>query len=199
MRRRVGAVLVALVVGALMLSACGTQDTAFNGRRLDNTWPASPIALTDTSGAPYSLATNTESHKLTLVFFGYTHCPDFCPLVMNNIAAAFNRLDNSDRADTGMVFVTSDPARDTGPVLRRYLDGYNKDFVGLTGSLSAITKVGAPFHVYISSGRLLPSGGRDLGGHSTFVLGLENGKAMAIWQESTSATEFASDIHTLLS
>jgi protein SCO1/2 len=196
--RKFLAAAVALVA-ALTLAACGTGDGAFTGRRLENAWPASPVALTDTSGSPYSLATNTEDHKLTLVFFGYTHCPDFCPLVMNNIAAAFNRLTTSDHANTGMVFVTSDPARDTTTVLRDYLNGYNKDFVGLTGSLASITKVARPFYVYVDSGKKLASGGYDLGSHSTFVLGLEAGKAIAIWNEGTSATKLASDIHTLLS
>ncbi|HJQ04033.1 MAG TPA: SCO family protein [Nocardioides sp.] len=197
--RRTVVVAVALVVAALTLAGCGSKDTSFSGDRLENTWPASPIELTDTSGAPYSLAKSTEDHKLTLVFFGYTHCPDFCPLTMNNIAAAFNQLDGSDRADTGMVFITSDPARDTGSVLRGYLDRYNSSFVGLTGSLAAITKVATPFHIYISSGKLLPSGGRDLGGHTTLVLGMEDGKAVALWKQGTTANQFASDIHTLLS
>lgn len=197
MRRPVSAALA--LVAVLALAACGTNDQTFSGDRLENTWPASTTRLTDTAGKPYSLAEDTKGHKLTLVFFGYTHCPDFCPLVMNNIAAAFNRLDSADRADTGMVFVTSDPARDTTDVLRGYVDRYNSAFIGLTGSLAAITKVAAPFHIYISSGRLLPSGGRDLGGHSTLVLGVEDGRAVVVWKQGTSATQFASDIHTLLS
>jgi protein SCO1/2 len=196
--RRTAAALVVALAAALALSACGSDDATFSGDRLEHTWPASPIPLTDTSGAAYSLARDTSDHKLTLVFFGYTHCPDLCPLTMNNIAAAFNRLDAADRADTGMVFVTSDPSRDSGPVLRRYLDGYNKDFVGLTGPLDTIEKVATPFHIYISSGKLLPSGGRDLGGHTTLVLGVEDGKAVVLWKQGTSATQFASDIHTLL-
>jgi protein SCO1/2 len=118
---------------------------------------------------------------------------------MNNIAAAFNRLDATDRADTGMVFVTSDPTRDTTSVLRTYLDGYNKSFEGLTGPLKTIIKVGEAFHVYISSGQKLPSGGYDLGGHTTYTFAVEGGKAVAFWEQSTSATQFAADIHTLLS
>ena len=118
---------------------------------------------------------------------------------MNNIAAAFNRLDDSDRDDTGMVFVTSDPARDTTSVLRGYLDGYNKSFVGLTGPLPTIIQVGDAFHVYINSGKKLPSGGYDLGGHTTYVFAMEGGKAVAFWEQSTSAPQFAADIHTLLS
>ncbi|MCL2542090.1 MAG: SCO family protein [Nocardioidaceae bacterium] len=198
MRRKTLLGVALALVAALGLAGCGTKDGTFSGDRLKSVWPASTVALTDTHGSPYSLATDTEDHRLTLVFFGYTHCPDLCPITMNNIAAAFNRLDDRDRARTGMVFVTSDPRRDTTSVLRSYLDGYNKSFVGLTGSLPAITRVATPFHIYISSGKLLPSGGRDLGGHSTIVLGMEDGKAVVLWKQGTSATEFASDIHSLL-
>lgn len=197
MRRTAPALALAL---ALLLGACGSGDGgAFSGRRLENPWTVPGIALKDTDGSSYSLASGTQDHPLTLLFFGYTHCPDFCPLVMNNIAAAFNRLSDEDRDDTGMVFVTSDPARDTGPVLRHYLDGYNRSFVGLTGPLGTIVKVGDALHVYVSKGKKLASGGYDTGTqHSTFVLGIEDGQAVAMWDEATSATDFATDIHTLL-
>lgn len=196
--RRTRLLAVALVA-TLMLTACGGSTGAFAGHRLENPWRASDVALTDTSGSPYSLGRSTKDHPLTLVFFGYTHCPDFCPLVMNNIAAAFNRLDEDDRSKTGMVFVTSDPPRDTPSVLRTYLDGYNKSFVGLTGKLPAIMKVADSFHVYISDGTKLPSGGYDVGGHTTYTFAVEDGKAVAYWEQSTSAPQFAADIHSLLS
>jgi protein SCO1/2 len=196
-RRTLGAAVA--LVAALALAACGSDTASFTGDRLHHVWPASDVALTDTSGSAYSLASDTQDRALTLVFFGYTHCPDLCPITMNNIAAAFNRLDSSDRDKTGMVFVTSDPSRDTAGVLRDYLDGYNKTFVGLTGPLSAIERAATPFHIYISSGKKLPSGGYDLGGHSTIVLGVEDGKAVVLWKQGTSAAQFASDIHTLLS
>ncbi|GAB2989247.1 SCO family protein [Nocardioides montaniterrae] len=190
--------MVAALVATLVLTACGGGPGGFTGRKLENPWPAPTQALTDTDGSAYSLAKDTTDKKLTLVFFGFSHCPDFCPLVMNNIAAAFNQLDAADRARTGMVFVTSDPARDTTKVLRAYLDGYNKDFIGLTAPIGKIITAASALHVYVNDGKKLPSGGYDLGGHSTFVLGLQDGKADVMWQESTSAAQFASDIHSLL-
>ena len=193
---------LALTTGLLLLLAgCGGGGgpEKFSGIRLDQPYTAPTVELTDTDGAPYSLARDTDK-PLTLVFFGYSHCPDVCPLIMNNIAAGFNRLDDSDRADTDMVFVTTDPERDDEATLRRYLDGYNSDFIGLTGDLKDIIKAGDPLHLYVNDGKKLPTGGYDLGGHSTFVLGIDDHhEATVIWNQETSATEFASDIHTLLS
>jgi protein SCO1 len=190
----------AALAGLLLLAACGgSSGTEFAGARLDEPYQVPGIPLTDTSGAPYSLTEDTD-RPLTLVFFGYTHCPDLCPMVMNNVAAGLNRLDDDDREKVDLVFVTTDPARDDSAVLRDYLDGYGEGFVGLTGELRDIVAAGEPFHLYVSDGKKLPGGGYDLGGHSTYVLGIdEEAEAVVVWNQETSAVEFANDIHTLLS
>ncbi|TIC88599.1 SCO family protein [Nocardioides sp. GY 10113] len=198
-RRSRGAAVALGLALALLATACGSSDGSdFAGRRLDNPWPAADVALTDTDGASYSLATDTRENAVTLLFFGYTHCPDLCPLVMNNVAAAMNRLSDEDRERVGMVFVTTDPARDDEAALRRYLDSYDPSFVGLTGDLDTIIEVGKPVKVYVSDGQQLPTGGYDLGGHTTSVLGLQDGEATVVWNEETTAPEYADDIHTLL-
>ncbi|KAA1417878.1 SCO family protein [Nocardioides humilatus] len=190
---------VGVTAVAFLLAACGGEPEEFSGIELDQPYAAPTVELTDTDGLPYSIAADNDK-PLTLVFFGYTHCPDVCPLVMNNIAAGLNRLDESDRDDVAMVFVTTDPERDDEQVLRAYLDGYGKDFIGLTGDLADIIAAGDPLHLYVNDGKKLPTGGYDLGGHSTYVLGIDDhDEATVIWNQETSATEFASDIHTLLS
>lgn len=187
-----------IAVLGLLLAACSSGDSEkFSGTRLDNPYVAPDIALTDTDGSPYSLATDADK-PLTLVFFGYTNCPDYCPMVMNNIAAAMNRLDDADRKDVDVVFITTDPARDNAKRLRSYLDDYDSSFIGLTGDLEKVIQIGDPLAIYVSDGKKLPSGGRDLGGHTTSTLALEGGKAIALWNQETSNTEFAADIHTLL-
>jgi len=189
---------VLLVLLAVSLAACTSAPDTFTGSRLQKPYQAADIALTDTSGSPYSLGQDTTK-PLTVVFFGYTHCPDYCPMVMNNLAAAMNRLDAEDRKQVDVVFVTTDPARDDQATLRRYLDRYDKSFIGLTGDLETIIEVGDPLHVYVNDGVELPSGGYDLGGHSTFTLAIDSDhKAIALWNQETSSTEFAADFHTLL-
>ncbi|WGX94619.1 SCO family protein [Nocardioides sp. L-11A] len=195
--RRLAALLA--MVG-LLASACssGSEPEDFTGIRLKNPYQAADIALTDTGGAPYSLGADTTK-PLTVVFFGYTNCPDFCPMVMNNLAAAMNRLDADDRASVDVVFVTTDPARDDEKTLRAYLDKYDKEFIGLTGDLDTIIEVGDPLAIYVNDGVKLPTGGYDLGGHSTFTLAIDSShEAVALWNQETSSTEFAADIHTLL-
>jgi protein SCO1 len=99
--------------------------------------PKPAIVLTDTAGRPYNLARATAG-KVTLVYFGYTHCPDLCPINMALAAAALRDLPASERRQITVVFITTDPARDTPQVIRAWLDRFNANFVGLTGSVSAI-------------------------------------------------------------
>lgn len=198
MRDQLRAALALVVVGLLVAACGGSGEKEFSGNRLETPYQAPDVALTDTSGKPYSLAADTDK-PLTLVFFGYTHCPDFCPMVLNNIAAGINQLDDADAKRVDVVLVTTDPARDDEKTMRTYLDRFNKSFIGLTGDLDTVIEVGDPLHVYVSDGKKLPTGGYDLGGHSTFTLALDSDdEAVALWNQETSAKEFATDIHTLL-
>lgn len=198
MRRFLIAVLLAL---GLLTSACGSggggADPKFYGITHD-AYQVLPDQLTDTAGKPFSLVNNT--HKpLTLVFFGYTHCPDICPMVMSSLASALTRLSDGDKSKVQVIFVTTDPARDTPQVLRTYLDRYNKAFLGLTGPIAEISKIALPLAVYVAQGQKLPSGGYDLNTHSTQVTAIgADHKARVLWDMDTSSAQFASDIHTLL-
>jgi len=98
-----------------------------------------PITLTDTSGASYNIVARNP-HNVTLVYFGYTHCPDVCPTTMADIAQALRQTTAAVRSHVTVVFATVDPTRDTLPVLRHWLDGFNPAFVGLRGSLRSVIK-----------------------------------------------------------
>jgi protein SCO1/2 len=92
------------------------DDRGYEGAYLDTPYVVPAISLPDTSAEPYSVA--TAKAPLKVVFFGYTKCPDICQIVMSTIASAVTRLDAEQRDQVEVVFVTTDPARDTGPVLR---------------------------------------------------------------------------------
>jgi protein SCO1 len=192
--------VVGLVLGVLLaLTGCSASNVKagdLHGTILDPPFTVSKQDLVDTDGNVYSLATNT--HKpLTLVFFGYTNCPDICGTVMGNLASAMTRLDDRDRAQVDVVFVTTDPERDTGPVLRRYLDRFDTSFIGLTGPIDQIAAVGRS--VAVGMGQKLPTGGYDVNAHTTQVTGIDSDdEAPIYWGRSTSSLQFAQDIHTLL-
>jgi len=186
----------------LGLAGCGGDDVKpgeLHGKVLDPPFTVSKEALEDTEGDPYSLATSTDK-RLTLVFFGYTNCPDICGTVMGNLASAMTRLDSKDRDQVDVVFVTTDPERDTPEVLRGYLDHYDKSFIGLTDDPSKINVIAAVAKsVAVGMGDKLPTGGYDVDAHTTQVTGIDSDdQAPIYWSQSTSSAQFAADIHTLL-
>jgi protein SCO1 len=164
---------------------------------LDEQYVAPDVTLTDDSGAPYDLATD-PTKPLTLVFFGYTNCPDICQAVMASLASALTRLDDAQRARVDVVFITTDPVRDDRATLRTYLDRFDAQFIGLTGDLDDIKAAGEPFHVFVVKGVKLPSGGYEVD-HSTQVIALNGqGRTPIVWTYGTSSAQFASDIIRLL-
>ncbi len=104
---------------------------------LDKPFEKPDLVLTDTQGKEYDLRERTAG-KPTLIYFGYTHCPDVCPLTMNNVAVAKKQLSQAERDKLQIVFVTTDPERDTPAALGKWLKGIDPQIVGLTGEFDTI-------------------------------------------------------------
>ena len=195
---------VLLVAALLLLAGCSSasggssDDTGgLHGTRLGQPYAVPAAPLTDTEGAAYSLADQTDK-PLTLVFFGYTNCPDICQMVMANIASALTRLDADERKRVEVAFVTTDPARDDRATLRDYLARFGDGLVGLTGRLPQILDVGESFHIYIDKGPKLASGGYEVT-HDTHVFAIDgDDEVPVLWDADTSAADLADDISTLL-
>jgi protein SCO1/2 len=102
------------------------------------------FTLDDTEGKPFHFANDTHG-DVTLLYFGYTNCPDVCPLHLSNIASALKQMDPADAAKVKVVFVTTDPNRDTPERLRSWLNNFDKRFVGLTGNLDSVNAIQARY------------------------------------------------------
>ncbi len=95
-----------------------------------------PFNLVDHHNKAFTKA-NFEG-KWSLVFFGFTHCPDVCPTTMATLAKLVKNLDDEVQAETQVVLVSVDPARDTPEVMAQYVPYFNPDFVGVTGEFIGI-------------------------------------------------------------
>ena len=109
------------------------DESAWRGTLLGDPWTKPEFTLTDINGQPFDFRAGTDGY-LTLLFFGYTHCPDVCPLHMANLAAVLDTLPGDVRVNTKVVFATTDPARDTPVALKKWLGNFNPTFIGLTGT-----------------------------------------------------------------
>lgn len=198
--RRLG--LVGGLLLALVLTACSRVEAPVGDEVVgaeidaDKLYATSATPLRNTDGEPQAL--DAVEKDLTLVFFGYTHCPDICGIVMSTVASALNRLEPDLRERVDMVFVTTDPARDDEEVLRGYLDRIDPSFEGLTGDLDDILEVGRSVKVAVEEGEKLPTGGYDVA-HSDHVTGLDaDGNGFIVWTREVSSGDLAGDIERLL-
>ena len=126
------------------------------------------FTLTDTSGAPFDFWSKTQG-SVTLLFFGYTHCPDMCPLQMHIIAQALKHIPAAAAEQLKVVFVTTDPDRDTPAVLRVWLDRFDRHFIGLTGTQAAINAAQIAANLApAKKSPVRPNGAYEVG-HAAFV------------------------------
>jgi len=112
-------------------------EAMYRGGQVTPPLPKPRFILTDTSAAPFDFWRKTEGY-VTLLFFGYARCPDQCPLHMAKIAMGLKEAPKGLADQVKVVFVTTDPTRDSPQILRSWLDRFDERFIGLTGSEGAI-------------------------------------------------------------
>ncbi|WP_336031536.1 SCO family protein [Geodermatophilus sp. FMUSA9-8] len=208
---------VAAAVAALIgLGACATgaepgpaadvvgagDDDGFAGTLLaDPPVPRPALVLPATDGRAYDLT--ADSDGVTALFFGYTRCPDICPTTMADVAAARRELPRSAQDRVTVVFVTEDPANDTPPVLRAWLDRFDEDFVGLVGGDARTRDVLTDLHLTATEGHVDPptSAPHGDGGfeHSgvVYIFGPDDERTV-VHTGGTTVAQYASDLRELL-
>ena len=211
MRRAAG-----LLAAAALLAGCGTSarhastaastaggapETPPNGLHglVPTPLPVKPqFVLTDTAGKPYDFDGAT-AEKLTYLFFGYTHCPDACPATMSYLAYALRTVPAAVRKQVDVVFVSVDPRRDTGPVIRRWLDHYNPAFVGVRGTVKQIGvlehEAGVPTAIAV---RRHGSVAYEVEHSSILFVYSPDDRAHVVYAQGFKASDYAHDMPLLL-
>jgi protein SCO1 len=153
--------------------------------------PRPSFTLTDTAGRPFSFGQATSGHP-TLLFFGYTQCPDVCPTTMADIRTALASLPLTEQQKVYVVFVSTDVRHDTAAAVRTWLGqftgGVHATFVGLIGSQAQIDAAQTAAHITLAT-----DGGLT---HSARVLlyGADNYARVSFLQGSDEAQQMAHDM-----
>lgn len=182
---------------AMVLTACGTDVASdqLQGVVIENPLPKGDFVLTDTEGQAFDFARETEG-KLTLLYFGYVNCPDICPVHLAQIAEVFSQHPEVAR-ESEVVFVSVDPTRDTPNVIRDFLDNFDSDFVGLTGSPEEL--VTAQEAVGVPPARITGDGEDYVVDHAGWVIAYApDGLNHTIYPFGTRQTEWTNDLRALL-
>ncbi|MCC9309358.1 SCO family protein [Kitasatospora sp. RB6PN24] len=210
--RLAGAAALALTA-ALSLSACGSgsgahaagpaavskeaSNSPYQGTVLTKHFDKPDLTLTDTSGQPFDLRRRTAG-RTTLLFFGYTSCPDVCPTTMGDIGVAMQKLPADQRAKIDVVFVSTDPQRDTPKVLRTWLDSFDKDFIGMTGDLDKVKEAAKSLGILVED-PVVNKDGSVTSSHGAQVLAFlpSDDKAHVLYLSNTDTATFAHDLPLL--
>ncbi len=159
------------------------------------------VTLQTTGGESYNLK-NVASNKILLLYFGYTHCPDECPTTMADLATALRHSPQWVQDDVEVAFVTTDPKRDTPPVLRKWLDNFNPGFVGLTASPYLIAQ--AEKETNIPLAEQVPAKPKDKVGkyainHFAAAIGYDrSGQIAVLYPAGVSPDDIAKDLPVLV-
>jgi protein SCO1/2 len=172
------AVLVPLREGHASLNLAQARSTdspgadgaaTYRGGIVTPPLPKPRFTLVDTSGARFDFWQQTHGY-VTLLFFGYARCPDQCPLHMSSIASGMKKLPVAVRDQIKLVFVTTDPARDSPQLMRAWLNQFDKRFIGLTGSEAAIEAAQRAAGVPLATRMVTTAAENYSVGHANFVV-----------------------------
>ncbi|MEV5437329.1 SCO family protein [Streptomyces sp. NPDC052682] len=210
MRTKTFAAAALLAAASLTLTACGgdkdkpvavVSEEAGSDQAatvLDKPFEKPDLVLTDTQGKKYDLRQATAG-KPTLIYFGYTHCPDICPLTMNNIAVAKKQLPKAEQNQLRVVFVTTDPERDTPAELGKWLKGIDPQFVGLTGHFATIQAGARTLGISIDPPRK-DKNGKVVSEHGTQVIAFSpktNG-GYVLYGEDATVQDYTKDLPKII-
>jgi protein SCO1/2 len=147
--KKYGLLAIGILIG--LLSTLGAawffadRDYVYQGVLIDPPAPAADFELLDQNGAPFRLS--EQRGKVTLIFFGYTHCPDVCPVTLSEFKRVKERLGDK-ASQVRFVFITVDPERDTPERVAAYVANFDPSFIGLSGDRLELEPIWKAYGVY---------------------------------------------------
>lgn len=205
-QRRPGLQIALIAIGAVVVLAIGLfaatrggSEEPWAGRILPETQEKPDLVLTGTDGAPFDLQQQTDG-RWTVLFFGYTSCPDVCPINLGTLDTALETLGPSVRDQLDVVFVSVDPAVDTPEVIRAYLDKFDSRFIGLTGTPEQLVAAQEAAKVPpAEAGTAESTGSSGTIGHATQMIVYDpSGVARIVYPFGTRQSDWTRDLPRLL-
>lgn len=169
LKQKYGLGFVILLIGLiLVVTGCQVLGAGyeFKGNVFDPPAPLPDFELMDTSGQPFHLS-DLEG-DIALIYFGYTFCPDVCPLTMVDVRDALSGLETGQER-VQVVFISVDPERDTPGVLSGYLAAFDSNYIGLTDDYEKIQEIMTPYGAFAQKEEVTDSAAGYLVSHTSRV------------------------------
>lgn len=185
-----------------ILAGCGisaeSSEHSYRGAMLSPAIARPAFTLTDTHGQPFDFRARTDD-TVTLLFFGYLNCPDVCPVHLTNIATVLSGLPYDVTGKVRVVFVTTDPARDTPEKLQAWLANFDPSFIGLRGTPEQVKAIEKLVDVAPAVAAAPDSSGAYEVGHAAQVIAFtRDDSAHVVYPFGTRQADWAHDLPLLV-
>ena len=181
--------LIAIVGGTFWFVQTQEPDQTARGEAL----VGGPFTLTDHNGQRVS--EQDFAGRFMLIYFGYTFCPDFCPMSLSTMASALDLLPDEQAEQVVPILISIDPERDTVEQLAQYAPLFHPRLVALTGTLEEIKQAASAYRVYFAKADAEADDGDYLMDHSTFIYLIgPDGQYRTHFSHSASAEEMAEGV-----
>ena len=197
MKKRAGIlILLGVLFGAGLWGVSGRlgAPAEFHGTFFDPSISTPDFELTSARGAFGK--PDLEGH-ITVLFFGFTHCPHICPATLARLAQAMTAL-GAERDNVRVVMITVDPERDTPSVVDAYVRRFDEAFIGLSGSERSIQQVSAGFGIFYAKAEGASDGSYIVDHTSAMTVLDRDGGARLIWNGSITSAQMADDLRRLI-
>lgn len=127
------------------------------------------FTLVDTENKPFTQENlKNDKKKFSIIYFGFTHCPDVCPDELDKLGEMLEELKSKDNIELQSIFITCDPARDSPEIIAQYLEDFHPSIIGLTGTYEQVKNTCKKYRVYFSTPPDVKPGQDYLVDHSIF-------------------------------
>jgi protein SCO1/2 len=183
------------LLATLLLAGCGGTPPAWRLTDVSGHLPDLKFQLTDDSG--HAVDGADYRGKVAILYFGYTHCPDVCPLTLTHLHVVLQRL--GPLADkVRILFVSVDPARDTPAIMHTYVNAFDPRAIGLTGSEKQVEAIAKRYRVAFGRGADKGDGNYEVNHSSAIYIFDADGHARLLATPLTSNDDLVHDLHLLL-
>ncbi|HEX5677319.1 MAG TPA: SCO family protein [Alcanivorax sp.] len=184
-----------VAVCTVLLVGCGESRVDFHGK--DITGVMEDLSFTLTSENGNTVSEEIVEDKAVVLFFGYTHCPDFCPMTLTLLAQAMNTLSEQEREQLRVLFVSVDPERDTPALLKEYTAYFGPEVIGLTGDKDQLDDITKRYRTAYGYGDKDEDGNYEVS-HGLAMYGFDkSGKVRLLMRNDQPVEQVADDLKAL--